>query len=180
MVVLWTGPWSPLPKVSAGSLQVKAISSISHKATSVAFPFAPFIGGTAILASWLVMLLFIRPGATILGQVFRDTFRQMWGALLVGFFIFGLAFVFNYSGMGASLAFGFSNEGDKNLVKLAEETGGRVEYPLQNVYKDVSGYLSQPRDEGNYAIQPGTGGYAAAISSARLACSMPAAASRIC
>jgi VWFA-related protein len=66
----------------------------------------------------------------------------------------------------STMAYGFSNEGDKNLVKLAEETGGRVEYPLQNVYKDVAGYLSQPRDEGNYAIQPGTGGYAAAISSA--------------
>jgi hypothetical protein len=38
-----------------------------------------------------------------------------------------------------------------------------VEYPLENPYKDVAGFLSQPRDEGNYAIQPGTGGYAAAI-----------------
>ena len=27
----------------------------------------------------------------------------MWGALLVGFFIFGLAYVFNYSGMASSL-----------------------------------------------------------------------------
>src|SRR5579885_3806637 len=57
------------------------------------------------------MLLFIRPSLTLLGQVFRDTFRQMWGALLVGVFIFGLAYVFNYSGMGASLATGFSKVG---------------------------------------------------------------------
>jgi VWFA-related protein len=63
----------------------------------------------------------------------------------------------------STMAYGFANDGDKNLVRLAEETGGRVEYPLQEVYKDVAGYLSQPRDEGNYAIQPGTGGYAAAI-----------------
>ncbi|HEV8146591.1 MAG TPA: VWA domain-containing protein [Bryobacteraceae bacterium] len=63
----------------------------------------------------------------------------------------------------STMAYGFANEGDKNLVRLAEETGGRVEYPLQEVYKDVAGYLSQPRDEGNYALQPGTGGYAAAI-----------------
>ena len=111
VVVLWTGPWSPLPKVSAGTVAVKAVSSISHKTISVSYPFAPFIGGTAILVSWLVMLLFIRPGFALLGQVFRDTFRQMWGALLVGVFIFGLAFVFNYSGMGASLAFGFSKVG---------------------------------------------------------------------
>jgi Ca-activated chloride channel homolog len=61
---------------------------------------------------------------------------------------------------------GFTSEGDQNLVRLAEATGGRVEYPLSNPYKDVAGYLSTPRDEGNYAIQPGTGGYASAISSA--------------
>jgi len=111
VVVLWTGPWSPLPKILAPRLQVSAVSSISHKITSVFFAYAPFIGGTAILASWLVMLLFIRPGAALLGQVFRDTFRQMWGALLVGVFIFGLAYVFNYSGMGSSLAYGFSKVG---------------------------------------------------------------------
>jgi VWFA-related protein len=58
---------------------------------------------------------------------------------------------------------GFAREGDENLVRLATETGGKVEYPLENPYKDVAGFLSQPRDEGNYAIQPGTGGYAAAI-----------------
>jgi L-lactate transport len=111
VVVLWTGPWSQLPKISLGSVQVKAISSITHKVTSVAFSFTPFIAGTAILTSWLVMLAFIRPGGAVLGQVFRDTFRQMWGALLVGFFIFGLAFVFNYSGMASSLAYGFSKIG---------------------------------------------------------------------
>jgi hypothetical protein len=58
---------------------------------------------------------------------------------------------------------GFAREGTGNLIRLAEETGGKVEYPLENPYKDVSGFLSQPRDEGNYAIQPGTGGYSAAI-----------------
>lgn len=111
VVVLWTGPWSQLPKIAAPSWQVKAVSSISHKTTSIAFPFTPFIGGTAILASWLVMLAFIRPSFALLGQVFRDTFHQMWGALLVGVFIFGLAYVFNFSGMAASLAYGFSKVG---------------------------------------------------------------------
>jgi Ca-activated chloride channel family protein len=65
----------------------------------------------------------------------------------------------------STMSSGFAREGDENLVRLATETGGRVEYPLQNPYKDVAGFLSQPRDEGNYAIQPGTGGYAAAIAS---------------
>ena len=66
----------------------------------------------------------------------------------------------------STMSSGFVAEGDANLVRLCEETGGRVEYPLNNPYKDINGYLSQPRDEGNYAIQPGTGGYAAAVSSA--------------
>ena len=66
----------------------------------------------------------------------------------------------------STTAYGFSSDGDKNLVRLAEETGGRVEYPLQNVYKDVDGFLSKPSDEGNYALKVGTGGYASAISSA--------------
>jgi Ca-activated chloride channel family protein len=63
----------------------------------------------------------------------------------------------------STVAFGFNSEGEKNLTKLAEETGGRVEYPLQGVYKDVIGYLEKPSDEGNYAIKVGTGGYAAQI-----------------
>jgi VWFA-related protein len=65
----------------------------------------------------------------------------------------------------STVAYGFNNEGDKNLIRLAEETGGRVEYPLQNVYKDVSGYLETPSDEGNYALKVGTGGYASAVAS---------------
>jgi Ca-activated chloride channel homolog len=65
----------------------------------------------------------------------------------------------------STMAYGFANEGDKNLIRLAEETGGRVEYPLQNVYKDVAGYLETPSDEGNYALKVGTGGYASAVAS---------------
>jgi len=63
----------------------------------------------------------------------------------------------------STVSFGFTAEGERNLTRLCNETGGRVEYPLQGVYKDVSGYLSTPSDEGNYAIKVGTGGYTAAI-----------------
>lgn len=111
VVVLWTGPWSPLPKVSWFSTKVLAISSINGKSTNVSFAFTPFIGGTSIWASWLIMLVFIRPSLSVLQKVFQETFRQMWGALLVGVFIFGLAYIFNYSGMGASLATGFAKVG---------------------------------------------------------------------
>ncbi|HLI88345.1 MAG TPA: L-lactate permease [Ktedonobacteraceae bacterium] len=113
VVVLWTGPWSPLPKVILAKFAISAAQppTISHKLASAAFSFTPFIAGTSILVSWLIMLIFIRPSGAVLGQVFRDTFHQMWGALLVGVFIFGLAFVFNYSGMATSLAYGFSKVG---------------------------------------------------------------------
>ena len=63
----------------------------------------------------------------------------------------------------STVAFGFANEDDKNLVRLAEETGGRVEYPLEERVPDVSGYLSTPSDDGNYALNVGTGGYASAL-----------------
>lgn len=56
-------------------------------------------------------------------------------------------------------AFGFTNESDQNLVRLAQETGGRVVYPLGDVYKDTDGYLSKPSDDGNYALTVGTGAY---------------------
>lgn len=63
----------------------------------------------------------------------------------------------------STVAFGFNQEGEKNLTRLAEETGGRVVYPLQGLYKEVSGYLSTPSDEGNYAYKVGTGQYAAEL-----------------
>ena len=67
----------------------------------------------------------------------------------------------------STAAFGFKSAGDgeENLTRLTEQTGGRVEVPLNNLYQDVSGYLSTPSDEGNYAYKVGTGGYAAEISS---------------
>jgi VWFA-related protein len=61
-------------------------------------------------------------------------------------------------------AFGFVNEDDETLDKLTAKTGGHVEYPLNKLYKNVSGYLSNPSDDGNYALTVGTGGYAAEIS----------------
>ncbi len=63
----------------------------------------------------------------------------------------------------STVAFGFNAEGEKVLTRMAEETGGRVVYPLQGLYKDVSGYLSTPSDEGNYALKVGTGQYAAEL-----------------
>jgi len=124
VVALWTGPWSPLPKYTPLKLSVGFVSSLDGKAGSAAFGWAPAVAGTSILVSWLVILallaLTVRPSfATLLPEVFRRTFRQMWGALLVGVFIFGLAFVFNYSGMGSSMANGFSKIGTWYILLVA-------------------------------------------------------------
>jgi VWFA-related protein len=63
----------------------------------------------------------------------------------------------------STTAFGFTSEGTANLKRLCEETGGRVEFPLQNPYSDVSGYVSTPNEAGNYSLGVGTGEYAAEI-----------------
>jgi lactate permease len=116
VVVLWTGPWSPLPNWAPFAPAVKAIGSLDHKATSVSFKWAPFVAGTAILVAWLLVLAYLRPTGEQLRRTFRDTFRQMWGALLVAPLIFGLANVFNFSGMGNSMANGFARIGPAFIV----------------------------------------------------------------
>jgi lactate permease len=120
VVAAWTGPWSPLPKVTWYTADVSATApEIGAKITS-AFKFAPWVGGTAILASWLIVaVLLIALGRLRVGEIgaiFRKTFHQMWGALLVGVFIFGLAYIFNFSGMASSLAKGFSTLGTAFII----------------------------------------------------------------
>ena len=67
----------------------------------------------------------------------------------------------------STLAFGASADESDNLERIVRETGGHVEYPLVDPYGNtVSGYLSTPSDDGNYALHVGTGGYTAVIASA--------------
>ncbi|HSE13714.1 MAG TPA: L-lactate permease [Rudaea sp.] len=122
VVAAWTGPWSPLPKVSWFSAKVVAAApalGAEAKITAL-FNFAPWVGGSAILASWIIVaVLLIAMGKLRTGQIgeiFRRTFHQMWGALLVGVFIFGLAYVFNFSGMASSLAKGFASMGTAFII----------------------------------------------------------------
>ena len=63
----------------------------------------------------------------------------------------------------STVAFGFTSDSESDLTRLAEETGGRVEYPLRDVFGDVAGYISTPSDEGNYPLKVGTGQYAAEL-----------------
>jgi len=126
VVAAWTGPWSPLPKQTWFTAQAVACSSLAatcdaaKPGVTAAFKFAPYVGGTAILASWVIVALLLvamgRLKVAQIGEVFRRTFHQMWGACLVGVFIFGLAYIFNYSGQAASLAKGFSSMGTAFIV----------------------------------------------------------------
>src|SRR5580704_9241967 len=111
VVVGWTSPWSSLPAISLFKLSVAARSSVTQKAIASIFNFNPLSGGTSILVSWLVILTIVRPGGEILKQIFVKTFKQMWGALLVAFFVFALAYIFVYTGMANSLANGLSKIG---------------------------------------------------------------------
>ena len=112
VVAAWTGPWSSLPGVGWYAAQVTATAPETHTTIAAAFKFAPWVGGSAILASWLIVAVLLGLAGRLkladVGAIFAKTFHQMWGALLVGVFIFGLAYVFNYSGMASSLAKGFS------------------------------------------------------------------------
>ncbi|HEV3020664.1 MAG TPA: L-lactate permease [Burkholderiaceae bacterium] len=117
VVVAWTGPWSKLPSVVLLQMQVTAASSISEGAKIAAvFKWTPFVGGSAILASWAIVALLLRISRQQLVDIFKKTWSQMWGALLVGVFIFGLAYVYNFSGMAASLAKAFSTLGTAFIV----------------------------------------------------------------
>jgi lactate permease len=111
VVVIWTGPWSGITGFAVFKDTVSSVSSITHKASKVDFTWNPFIAGTSILASWVLICLYLRPSLGQLGKAIRDSLAQIWGALLVGLFIFGLAYVFNVSGMAGSMAYGFSQVG---------------------------------------------------------------------
>jgi lactate permease len=111
VVVAWTGPWSRLPTISWFKLSITAVSSVTQKPISSVFNFTPFGGGTSTLFSWLVILAILRPQVHLINQIFSRTLKQMWGALLVAFFIFALAYNFVFTGMANSLAYGLSKIG---------------------------------------------------------------------
>lgn len=116
VVVAATGPWSHLSNYNFVKPEVDAVSSLSGKAASVSWAFAPAVAGTWILVSWIIIAVVLRVTRAQLADVFRTTFTQMWGALLVAPIIFGLADVFNYSGMANTMAHGFAQIGPAFLV----------------------------------------------------------------
>ncbi len=125
VVALWTGPWHPwsasaLPTITWYTAQVSAAAPELHTKINAVFKFAPYVAGTAVLVSGIIVAALLagmgKLSGAQLGEVFRRTFKQMWGALLVGVFIFGLAYIFNFSGMASSLAKGFSSLGTAFII----------------------------------------------------------------
>jgi lactate permease len=153
VVVAWTGPWSHLPAKSLYKASVTAVDSINHKSHPSAFNFTPLNGGTSILAAWLLIVLLLRPGWGTLKQGFARTFQQMWGAFLVAFFIFGVAYVFVFTGMATSLAYGLSKVGWE-FVAIAPVLGCDRRGIVRQQYFDQCD------------VRPGTGGYRQAVTSA--------------
>ncbi len=112
IVVAWTGPWSKIPGYVPLRLSVTAGSALDPgKTVAAVFAWAPGVGGSAIMVCWIVVAVLLKLSGAQLREVIQKTWHQMWGAFLVGVFIFGLAFVFNFSGMAGSLANGFSKLG---------------------------------------------------------------------
>lgn len=111
VVVVWTGPWLHLTSISWLKVSVSAQSSVTLKPVISVFNFTPLAAGTSIMVSWLIIVAILQPGMSVIKKVFSRTFHQMWGALLVAFFIFALAYIFVFSGMANSLAYGLSKIG---------------------------------------------------------------------
>ena len=112
--------WSSWPRPDPGptsattpssSQRFNAVSSLSHQPVSVVWKFAPAVAGSWILVSLLVILAVLKVGMGQFGAAVKRSFSQTWGALLVAPIVFGLATVFNYSGMASTLAYGFSRVG---------------------------------------------------------------------
>jgi VWFA-related protein len=59
--------------------------------------------------------------------------------------------------------YGITSPHGKNLRRLADATGGRVEYPLDTTYDNTSGFMSHPENVGNRVFTDGTGGYTNAM-----------------
>jgi lactate permease len=121
VVVAWTGPWSPLPRYVPLKLSLVAEGSLGTPVT-ITFSWAPFVAGTATFTAWLLITAYMRPARRQLARAFRTAASQMWGALLVAPLIFGLAAVFNYAGMGNTLASAFATLGP-GYVLLAPVLG---------------------------------------------------------
>jgi lactate permease len=93
----------PIPSLHNG-----VIISLYQKPYAAVFNFQPFATGTAVLVTTLISAPLLRVRPVHLMACGAETLRQLRVPSIVVFFIVGMAFLFNYSGMvytlGAALA----------------------------------------------------------------------------
>jgi L-lactate transport len=93
----------PIPRLHNG-----VVISLYQKPYAATFTFQPFATGTAVLVTTLLAALLLRVRPAVLFDCGISTLRQLRVPSVVVFFIVGMAFLFNYSGMvytlGAALA----------------------------------------------------------------------------
>jgi len=93
----------PIPSLHNG-----VIISLYQKPYAAVFNFQPFATGTAVLVTTILSALLLRVRPAMLLDCGAETLRQLRVPSIVVFFIVGMAFLFNYSGMvytlGAALA----------------------------------------------------------------------------
>ncbi|HEX7981360.1 MAG TPA: L-lactate permease [Gemmatimonadaceae bacterium] len=93
----------PIPSLHNG-----VVISLYQKPYAAVFNFQPFATGTAVLVTTLISALLLRVRPALLVETGAETLRQLRVPSIVVFFIVGMAFLFNYSGMvytlGAALA----------------------------------------------------------------------------
>lgn len=76
VVVAAAGPWSHLSEYNFVKPEVDAVSSLSGKASSVSWAFAPVVAGTWILGSWIVIPVMLRVRPAQLADVFAPRSRR--------------------------------------------------------------------------------------------------------
>ena len=111
VIILWTH----LKLFSVGqvampipSLHQGVIISLYQRPYAAVFNFQPLVSGTAVLVATMLTALCLRVTPRMLLESASQTVRQLRVPVVVVFFIVGMAFLFNYSGMvytlGAALA----------------------------------------------------------------------------
>jgi lactate permease len=115
LVILWTTfrvfaigqqniPWPGLHRAIS-------ITLYNDKPYDAIWVFQPLASGTAILLAAIITAAVVRLPLSSFFDCVRDTFRQLWLAVITVMLIIGLAYLMNYSGLAYTLGLGAASTG---------------------------------------------------------------------
>ena len=115
LVILWTTfrvfaigqqniPWPGLHRAIS-------ITLYNDKPYDAIWVFQPLASGTAILLAAIITAAVVRLPLSTFFDCVRDTFRQLWLAVITVMLIIGLAYLMNYSGLAYTLGLGAASTG---------------------------------------------------------------------